>query len=147
MDSGLILEWYRFADIDLALAQHALSMHPRPLEAICYHCQQSAEKYLKGYLIYAGSIVPPKVHNLDILCEMCEAYDESFYELRKPCSVLTDYGVQPRYPHEMEIYENEMKKAIVYSEQIRDFTPLRAVRNELEKIVGDANNNESLSGI
>jgi len=26
MDSGLILEWYRFADTDLSLAKHALSM-------------------------------------------------------------------------------------------------------------------------
>jgi len=145
MDSGLILEWFRFADIDLALAKHALSMQPQPLEAICYHCQQSAEKYLKGYLIYAGDIVPPKVHNLDALCELCEVYDERFYELRKPCSVLTDYGVQPRYPHEMEIHENEMKKAIAYSEKIRDFTPLHDVRNELEKIVSDADNDSSSS--
>jgi len=143
MDRGLILEWYRFADTDLALARHALSMHPPPLEAICYHCQQSAEKYLKGYIINTGSILPPKVHNLDTLCEMCEEYDDRFQELRKPCSVLTDYGIQPRYPHEMEIHEHEMQKAIVYAEEIRDFAPLQAVRQELERIVHDANNDES----
>ena len=143
MDSGLIIEWFHFADTDLALAKHALSMHPQPLGAICYHCQQSAEKYLKGYLVYTGGIVPPKIHNLDTLCEMCEEHDERFCEIRKPCSVLTDYGVQPRYPHEMEILEHEMKKAIVYAEQVRDFAPMQAVRQELERLVNDFNSTES----
>ena len=46
MDEIFILDWFIFADTDLALANHALLMHPQPLEAICYHCQQSVEKYL-----------------------------------------------------------------------------------------------------
>jgi HEPN domain-containing protein len=29
-------------------------MHPTPVEVICYHCQQSAEKYLKGYIVLHG---------------------------------------------------------------------------------------------
>jgi len=140
MDSELIFEWYRFADTDLALAKHALSMYPQPLEAICYHCQQSAEKYLKGYLAYTGNAIPPKIHNLDTLCEMCEEHDERFQELRKPCSILTDYSVQPRYPHEMEILEHEMKQAIVYAEQIRDFMLLKNLRMELEQKINDINN-------
>jgi len=36
--------------MDLGTAEYLQNMSPLPLEIICYHCQQSAEKYLKGYL-------------------------------------------------------------------------------------------------
>ena len=41
-------EWQRLAEMDLSSAQYLLNMHPVPVENICYLCQQSAEKYLKG---------------------------------------------------------------------------------------------------
>lgn len=31
---------------DLEAAKFLTNMHPQPLEIICYHCQQSAEKIL-----------------------------------------------------------------------------------------------------
>ena len=43
-------EWFMFATNDLKSAEFLLNMKPLPLEIICYHCQQSAEKYLKGYI-------------------------------------------------------------------------------------------------
>ncbi len=47
-------EWIRFAEMDLGSAEYLLNMHPTPVEVICYHCQQSAEKYLKGYIVLHG---------------------------------------------------------------------------------------------
>ena len=48
-DVYLIDEWLRFANMDLDLAKHSFAtMHPAPLEIICYHCQQAAEKFLKS---------------------------------------------------------------------------------------------------
>lgn len=41
-------ERIRFAKMDLDSAKYLLNMHPTPVEVICYHCQQSTEKYLKG---------------------------------------------------------------------------------------------------
>lgn len=38
-------------------------------EISCYHCQQSAEKYLKGYLVLYGKN-PPRTHDLDELCKL-----------------------------------------------------------------------------
>jgi len=40
-------EWFDIAETDLSSAHHLITMRPRPIEIICYHCQQSAEKYLK----------------------------------------------------------------------------------------------------
>ncbi|MCL2513237.1 MAG: HEPN domain-containing protein [Oscillospiraceae bacterium] len=131
MDSAVILEWFNYGDSDFISANWLTKNHPVHIELVCYLCQQSAEKYLKGYLIFKGVEDPPKIHNLDTLCEMCEKYDEKFAEIKKPCNILTIYGVQPRYPDEMEIFEQDMKKALAYAEQMKAFEPLQAVRNEL----------------
>ena len=47
-------EWFEIGDSDLASAEFLLKMHPVPNEIICYHCQQAAEKYLKGFLALKG---------------------------------------------------------------------------------------------
>ena len=52
-------EWQRLAAMDLSTAEYLKNMNPLPIEIICYHCQQSAEKYLKGYLVFCG-MTPPK---------------------------------------------------------------------------------------
>jgi len=132
MDNSLILEWFVFAESDLTSAEHLLSKRPQPWELICYLSEQSAEKFLKGYLVYRGIIDPPKIHNLDTLCEKCGDFDDRFEEIIKQCSVLTRYGVQPRYPHEMFIEEHHMKQALEYARQIMEFEPLRAVHEELQ---------------
>ena len=130
MELEYVAEWFKYADMDFMTAEHLLTLQPHPLEIICFHCQQMAEKYLKGYLIYKGVDDPPKIHNLDTLCEMCSEYDEQFQEIKKACNVLTTYGVQPRYPNEMELTENDMRKAIEYARQIREFGLLVKVRQE-----------------
>jgi len=123
-------EWFQFADSDLASAEYLQGMHPQPMEIICYLCEQSAEKYLKGYLIFMGAYSLPKTHNLVFLCEKCSDFDDQFYSILEVCSVLTRYGVQPRYPQEMEIHEHDMQQALSYARQIRDFGALANARHE-----------------
>lgn len=136
MDKKDILLWFEFADSDLEAAEHLLTLHRLCVEIICYHCQQSAEKYLKAYWIYKG-VFPPKIHELDTLCKKCFEFDPAFQEILQACLVLSPYGVQPRYPNEMHIEERHMKKALEYAKQIKDFAPLQAVRQELEKALSD----------
>ena len=133
MEPDFILEWFHYADADLSSAEHLLTKHPQPYELICYLCEQSAEKYLKGFLVYHGVLQPPKTHELNRLCGLCLEYDHRFNEIEMPCNTLTDYGVQPRYPHEMLIEEHHMKKALEYARMIRDFIPMQTVRQELEQ--------------
>ena len=132
MDNKIILDWFNFADMDLDSAEYLSTMQRQPLEIICYHCQQSAEKFLKGFLIFNGIEEPPKIHNLVTLCDMCEKFDSCFTEIIKQCSVLTLYGVQPRYPNEIIVENSDMKKALEYANQIKNFAPLMEVRNVLE---------------
>jgi HEPN domain-containing protein len=131
MEIEYVAEWFEFADMDLASAEYLCGMRPQPLEIICYHCQQSAEKYLKGYLIYKGIIEPPKIHNLDDLCELCFDYDGHFQEIKGACNILSAYGIKPRYPNGIEILESDMQKALEYVHQIRDVEPLAEVRRKV----------------
>ena len=50
MDKNTELEqWISRADDDLKSAEYLATMHyPRPEGIICFHCQQSAEKYRSG---------------------------------------------------------------------------------------------------
>ncbi len=113
-------EWQKFATMDLKSAEYLINMYPVPYEIICYHCQQSAEKFLKGYLVLYG-MNPPKIHDLDELCKLCSRFSETFRDIMDQCSDLTAYGIQPRYPMELVIEENDMQQALLSSRTIRDF--------------------------
>ena len=113
-------EWKRTADVDLASAEHLLNMHPTPVEVICYHCQQSAEKYLKGYLVLRGQN-PPKTHDLDELCKLCSDTHDGFGKIADHCSDLTAYGVQTRYPMGLTLEEHDTSQALDGAREIRDF--------------------------
>lgn len=113
-------EWQRLAEQDLNSAGYLLNMRPVPLEIVCYLCQQSAEKYLKGYLVLYG-INPPKIHDLNELRKLCSELSETVKDIADQCSDLTAYGVQPRYPMELMLEEQDMRQALNSAKAIRDF--------------------------
>ena len=113
-------EWIAYADNDFEAAQQLATFHPPKIEIICYHCQQSAEKMLKAFLVNVG-IIPPKVHDLEEIRNKCEVVDGSFSLLSSESVRLNDYSSQPRYPFGLEISEDDMRLAIKDSERIRNF--------------------------
>lgn len=113
-------EWQKLAGMDLSTAEYLKNMNPLPIEIICYHCQQSAEKYLKGYLIFCG-MSPPRMHDLDELCKLCLKYSNTFKNIADQCSDLTAYGVQPRYPMELILEEEDMQQALDSAKAVKDF--------------------------
>ena len=133
MDNNDVWLWFDYGDADLETAEHSLTMHRLRFEIICYHCQQAAEKYLKGFLLYKD-VFPQKIHDLDKLCDMCTEYDAEFESIYSECEGLSDYGVQPRYPNEMLIEEHHMQMALDDARKIKEFAPLQAVRKELEQV-------------
>ena len=120
-ETDLVKEWYRFALTDLQAARHLFeSMNPKPLEIICYHCQQAAEKALKGFLISHG-VRPPYIHDLEELCLECMKHNPSFGEIQQVCQELTNYGVPMRYPGDVEIKETEAISALEKAKKICTF--------------------------
>ena len=68
--------------------------------AVCFHCQQVVEKYLKAYLI-ANGIEIKRTHNIEYLLAECAEIDSEFGEIDP--KDLNDFGVDIRYPGDMYI--------------------------------------------
>lgn len=120
-NNGLIKEWVDFADMDFRTAKYLYeNMYPKPLEIICFHCQQSVEKLLKGVLLSRGVTIK-KTHDLGLLAEMLQEYmivDEKYIEI---CDNLTPYGVKIRYPQELFIEEHHAKKALEEAQELLEW--------------------------
>ena len=127
MDKNETLQqWLQKGADDFRSAEYLATMtHPTPDEIICFHCQQSAEKYLKGFLFF-HNIEPPKIHDLTILLEMCEEKNSNFSVLSLKTDKLTEFAVFPRYPNELGITTEDMKTAIQYAKDVQEFV-LKAI--------------------
>ncbi len=60
--------WMRHAGDDVRIARGCLGLDPPALGGAAYHCQQAAEKLLKGFLVEAGTDFR-RTHDLDALAE------------------------------------------------------------------------------
>ena len=91
-------EWVEKAESDyppaLALSRRRKVVFP---DQQCFHCQQSAEKYLKARLEEAG-ILPPKTHDLKRLLALVVPLEPLWSALSSACASLSDFAVEFRYP-------------------------------------------------
>ena len=84
-------------DIRAAEALSAVSP-PLPGEA-AFHCQQAAEKALKGFLTWNGRTFR-RTHNLEEIGEQCLTIDRSLREVVDQAVPLGEYAWKFRYPGE-----------------------------------------------
>jgi HEPN domain-containing protein len=89
--------WIDKAKNDLLNADNNLAAKQIPYDTVCFHCQQAAEKLLKGYLVSQGREYPI-THNLFVILEDIIEYDPSADSLREILAVLNPYSVEVRYP-------------------------------------------------
>ena len=113
-------EWYNMAAMDLGVASHLdATYHPKPLEIICYHCQQAAEKAIKALIVYYGTEGGmPKLHDLSFLLNQIKNkvyIEDRYYDY---ADALTPYGVSVRYPNELFLEERHAKEALEFSSNI-----------------------------
>jgi HEPN domain-containing protein len=114
------IEWLKYAEDDIITAKTMRKIDSPPMEIVCYHCQQAAEKLLKAFLVLKEEPVL-KTHDLAFLNSRCIMLDESFKNISKECFRLTNYGVNTRYPGIMDIITEDMDKAISDADKIKDF--------------------------
>ena len=114
-------EWISYAKKDLEAAKFLTNMHPQPLEIICYHCQQSAEKSVKALIIKNG-IQIKKTHDLLLLLQDLKNKID-INPIKIDCAELTNYYVITRYPYNFgdSIDEPRMKRAICSAEKVLNF--------------------------
>ena len=97
-----IRRWITKAVRDLRVAEHELSLPTDEIitDAVCFHCQQAVEKFLKAYLA-SKNVDFGKTHNLEYLVELCAKADPEFKSI--PLGNLSFYAVEIRYPDEFYI--------------------------------------------
>lgn len=96
----LTSEWVEKAEGDFATAARELRVRKAPnYDAVCFHAQQCAEKYLKAVLQEAG-IPFPKTHNLAALLDMAKTVQPAWEMLRPSLLDLATHSVNVRYPGE-----------------------------------------------
>jgi hypothetical protein len=94
----LLDEWVAKAEGDYKTA--VILNRPRKdpqFDSVCYHCQPSAEKYLKAYLIQHAS-VPRRTHDLEDLLTDRAALDPGLSSLLPLVRFLVPFSVQFRNP-------------------------------------------------
>lgn len=95
----LTKEWVAKAEADFRAADTLNRVRPPVHDARCFHCQQTAEKYLKALLEELGLTIP-RTHNLEDLLSLLLPDHPSLRSLRRGLIFLTDFAVETRYPGE-----------------------------------------------
>ena len=113
-------EWVNYSEKDYIAAQFLMTAANPPIEIICYHCQQSAEKLLKAFLI-KNDIIPSRTHDLNLLVNECNKIENTISILKKECNRLNDFGVNTRYPNNMDLELEDAKIALKDAEKIKEF--------------------------
>lgn len=96
----LAAEWVSKAEGDYATARRELRARRQPnFDAVCFHAQQCAEKYLKG-LLQERRLPIPRTHNLEALAKPLLAGHIALKALSEALRTLGAYAVETRYPGE-----------------------------------------------
>jgi HEPN domain-containing protein len=93
-------EWVAKAEGDFAVMERESQIETHPnYDAVCFHAQQCAEKYLKARLCEAGAVFG-KTHDLVALLEQILEEEPGWEEFREDLAYLSDFAVTFRYPGE-----------------------------------------------
>ncbi len=116
-----VRQWIEKAEHDLIAAEHTLTLKENcPLDTVCFHSQQCAEKYLKAFLVQQ-SIGFPKTHDLRVLMQLIPS-DLSLLGLDiAEVLKLNRYTIEARYPGEWEpITREEAEQAVAIAKTVRE---------------------------
>jgi len=102
--------WLVRAADDLREAEHDLTAVPPLLRGAVFHCQQAAEKAMKGFLTWHSRPFR-KTHNLIELGRLCLEVDQALERPLRQAAGLTEYAWKYRYPGEPEAPTQEEAEA------------------------------------
>lgn len=89
--------WLRHASRDMRAAAHGMSAEPPLLGDVVFHCQQGAEKALRGFLAWHG--VPfRETNDLEEIGAQCIELDESLAPIVSQAASLSEFAWKYRYP-------------------------------------------------
>lgn len=116
----LTRQWLQRAEQDWRLCHRLMADDEPYLEAIAFHCQQAAEKYLKAYLTWQQTEFP-KTHDMKRLVELVAVSDPALATALDEAAALTPYAVEYRYPEEYApVTSDDITRATALADHVRD---------------------------
>lgn len=113
--------WINKADGDLKVAEREIAAPDPVLEAVCFHLQQAVEKYIKAFLSNKLKDIR-KTHNLLFLIEQCIKIDKDFKIFEKEFDIISECGVEIRYPDSfLNLEKNELSDILPKVKEFRSF--------------------------
>jgi HEPN domain-containing protein len=117
----LVKNWIIKAHHDLLAAQKLSSDADIYADIAIYHCHQSAEKAIKGFLILHDQPFP-RTHDLRLLLQLTMVINPDFEAYQEAAELLTPYATEFCYPSEvMQPTPEELREAIEKANKIFDF--------------------------
>lgn len=93
----LTKSWLLKAKRDLLSADELAGADLPLLDTAAYHCQQTAEKAIKGFLLF-HDVRFEKTHDIEVLISQACEVDASFCVCVEAARILTPLAVEFRYP-------------------------------------------------
>ena len=115
--------WMVKAWRDLETARRAAIGEPPFYDIAVYHCQQSAEKAVKAFLVHHGKAYE-KTHDIEVLVDLASEIEAGFGKLTDAADALTPYATRFRYPNStfaVEPKPAEYNEALQHAQTIYDF--------------------------
>lgn len=110
--------WQSKAANDLRGAHIDLDADPPLIEDALFHCQQAAEKTLKGFLT-AHDTPFKKTHDLDELDRACLELDSTLHNTVQPAIPLTVFAWAFRYPGDTQVPSmTEAREVLIIAERL-----------------------------
>jgi len=112
-------EWIAKAENDLTNARHTLTLGKScPTDTVCFHAQQTVEKYLKATLSFHSTAFP-KTHDIEVLTRLSPAGLLAHWPLSEQRR-LSAYATVSRYPGAYPpITLSEAKAAVAIARKVR----------------------------
>lgn len=125
-------EWLAKAALDLRAAEFEFTAEPPLTADIVFHCQQLAEKALKGFLAWHEEPFR-KTHNLVEIGQQCLGVDQTLADVAQRAARLTEYAWKFRYPSELEEPSPaEAEEALALAREVYDAV-LRRLPGEVRR--------------
>jgi HEPN domain-containing protein len=115
-----VQQWLNRAHKDLAAGEVLLKGGFEDYENVGFHAQQSAEKFIKAFLV-SRQIEFPKTHDIALLRQLVARVDPELAEKLAIADALTSYGVEFRYPGDLPLVSSsEGERVLRLAEQTRN---------------------------
>ncbi|MBF0305119.1 MAG: HEPN domain-containing protein [Alphaproteobacteria bacterium] len=90
-------QWFAKADEDICVAEMALEREPPLIDPAAFHCQQAAEKIIKGLLV-AAAVKVPRLHDLEALAALAVPLYPDLAPIMDDVAPASAWIARTRYP-------------------------------------------------